>query len=66
MKQNKYIYLWIVQGRYGLGWEDVDASESYREARESLKAYRTNEPKFPHRLIKRREVNPEYKEESNG
>ena len=55
-KQNKFVYLFVVQGFYGYGWEDLTTSENYAEARNSLKDYRNNEP-GPHRLIKRRELN---------
>ena len=59
---NKYLYLWVVQGYYysGYGWEDVCQSEHRKEAREDLKDYRKNEPEYPHRMIRRREPNPDY------
>jgi len=62
MKVNKWLYLWIVQGHYGnqYGWEDITASENYRSARDNLKDYRANEPGVAHRMIQRRELNPEY------
>jgi len=56
---NKYTYLWIVQGNYSHGWEDEAASESQKEARAALKAYRENGP-GAYRLIQRRELNPGY------
>lgn len=56
MRKNKYIYLYVVQGNYGCGWEDLTQSENYAEARQDLKDYRENEP-YPHRLIHRRELN---------
>jgi len=60
-KQNKYIYLYVIQGKYGYyGWEDLCQSESWKEARADLKAYRENEP-YPLRMIERRELNPKYK-----
>ena len=64
MKVNKYLYLFVVQGDYGYGhgWEDLIASESYKEAIADLRAYRKNDSyALGHRLIKRRELNPEYK-----
>lgn len=46
---------WTIQGMYGAyGWEDVSAYDNRKEARGDLKAYRENEPQYPHRLIKRR------------
>lgn len=62
-KINKYLYVWIVQGMYSsnYGWEDVYTGEDYRDARARLKEYRENETNYPHRLIQRREPNPDYK-----
>jgi hypothetical protein len=57
---NKYIYLYIVQGNYGYGWDDEAASENEREAINDLRAYRRNGP-GSYRMIRRREPNPEYK-----
>lgn len=55
MKTNKYLYLWVVQGFYAIGWEDLTCSEIWIEARNDLKSYRANE-KGTFRMIKRREV----------
>lgn len=52
--QPKTVLLYVVQGNYGHGWEDLTAEETWREASARLKEYRDNEP-GPHRLIKRRE-----------
>ena len=52
---NKYLYLYIVQGYYDQGWEDLTCSESYKEAREALKVYKINEGGY-FRLIQRREL----------
>ena len=62
MKINKWLYLWIVQGYYGAhyGWEDVYTGETWADAHDRLKEYRENETMYPHRLIERREPNPEY------
>lgn len=62
MKVNKYLYVFVVQGDYGCGWEDISGSESYRSAVADLRAYRENDSYARgHRLIKRRELNPAYK-----
>ena len=58
---NKYNYLWIIQS-YWSGWEDVTAADNYKEARGYLRDYRENEPNRAHRMIQRRELNPEYQE----
>lgn len=58
---NKYLYLWVVQGLYHTNWEDVTAEETYSEGRQRLKEYRENEPQYLHRIIQRRELNPEWK-----
>ena len=60
MKTNKYIYLNVLQGNYGFGFEDLTASESYSEVKRDLKDYRENDPR-PYRIINRRELNPAYK-----
>ena len=54
-KDNKYEYLYIVQGNYGdtYGWEDLTASDDRAEARRDLRDYTLNEP-YPHRTIRRR------------
>lgn len=57
MKKNKYLYLNVVQGLYGTTWEDLTASESYRECKADIKAYRKNAPETKYRIIKRRELN---------
>jgi len=63
MKTNKYTYLWVIQGCCGdqYGWEDLTQSESYKEARNDLRDYNENDFQYKHRMIKRRELNPEYK-----
>jgi len=57
----KYDYLHVVQGHYGhCGWEDVAQSEERSEAIADIRAYRGNCPEFPHRIVRRRELNPVY------
>lgn len=60
---NKYLYLWVVQGYYSdlYKWEDLCASESITEAMSDKKEYRLAEPQYPHRMIQRRELNPEWR-----
>jgi hypothetical protein len=57
MRINKYLYLWVLQGHYGgtYGWEDLTASEVWKEVRDNLKDYRENEG-GTYRVIKRREL----------
>jgi hypothetical protein len=59
---NKYIYLWVVQGYYNTlyGWEDLTASEQYKEAQANLRDYKKNDTAYGFRIIQRRELNPEY------
>jgi hypothetical protein len=59
MKLNKYIYLYVLQGHYSYGWEDLTASESRKEIRQDLKDYRNNAPNS-YRIIYRRELNPNF------
>ena len=58
MNKNKYQYLYVLQGNYGHGhgWEDLCASESYREVNQNFKEYRENEG-GNYRMIERRELN---------
>lgn len=51
---NKYEYLFVLQGNYGQGWEDLCAAESEKEVRQNRKEYRENEG-GNYRIIKRRE-----------
>jgi hypothetical protein len=41
-KNNKYDYVYVVQGNYGYGWDDLTESTSLREAKVDAKAYRVN------------------------
>ena len=45
--------LYVVQGNYGHGWEDLTASADHKEARDNLRDYRQNDT-APTRLITRR------------
>ena len=59
-KINKYNYLFVTQGNYGQGWEDIDQSESRRDLVVNYRLYRDEEPGYSHRIIRRRELNPDY------
>lgn len=52
---NKHVYLYVLQGKYN-GWEDLTASENYKEVRDDLRAYRENEG-GQYRIINRRHPN---------
>ena len=61
MKATKYVYLFVIQQRTGVGWEDVGAwdkseSDAYKNARQEIKDYRLNMPEYPVRMIERREL----------
>jgi len=58
--RNKYCYLYILQGDYGFGWEDLSAydkaePEARRKIRNDKKAYQENEGGV-YRIIQRREL----------
>jgi hypothetical protein len=59
-RQNKYNYLYILQGHYGYhGWEDLAAEDkairgAYRRIRQTRTEYRENEG-GSYRIIERRE-----------
>ena len=48
--------VYVIQGNYGHGWEDVYATTNKREARETLACYRENESVYTHRLVIRWEA----------
>lgn len=60
MKANKYSYLYVLQGYYGAGWEDLCAADQTRKGKkemiENRKDYEKNEGRA-YRIIKRRELN---------
>jgi hypothetical protein len=67
---NKYIYLLVIQGNYGLGFEDLceypdqpkdgPDTEAYgggrKECWHDIKEYRLAEPSYSHRVIRRRQL----------
>jgi hypothetical protein len=53
---NKFTYLYVIQGLYGNTYVDLTQSESYKEIKIDLKAYRNNE-NGSFRIIKRRILN---------
>ena len=56
---NKFLYLYVLQGHYLFGWEDLTESENRAEVRANLKEYRENAA-GDYRIIKRTEPNPEH------
>ena len=65
MKTNKYSYLYVLQGFYSMGWEDLSAEEitkenpswkAWKAAKQTKKDYVENEG-GNYRIIKRRELN---------
>ena len=52
-------YLYVVQGYYTprYGWEDLAASEVWKEANADARAYRENDS-APIRIVHRRETTP--------
>jgi hypothetical protein len=53
---NKYEYLYVVQGNYGQGWEDLTATTILEEAYGDETAYLMNDDQGTFRVIKRREL----------
>lgn len=58
LKESKKVetaqHLYVVQGNYGDGWEDVYSSEDREEAKARLKEYEENETEYSHRFIIKR------------
>jgi len=59
---HKYITVFVIQVYYGTGWENVTQEEVRSEAIQRRKEYRDNQT-FPVRLIRRKELNPNYQTE---
>ena len=53
-RKNKYVYLHVLQGNYGYGWEDLCASEKFSEVNQNRREYIENEGGH-YRMIQRRE-----------
>lgn len=61
MRINKYLYIWVLQGKYQpYGWEDLTAENTYTEIRKRRREYRENDPGVSLRIVRRREPNPEW------
>ena len=56
---NKWRYLYVLQGNYGHGWEDLCQSEDRAEMVADRKSYRENAPEYTYRIITRRELTEE-------
>lgn len=61
----KYVRAVVVQGDYGQGWEDVSTASQpghagFVEARQTVKEYRENEPRYPHRIVNRRVLREKF------
>lgn len=56
-RKNKYNYIYVIQGNYGYGWDDLVECDTYTEARTTWKDYAINEVNYCHRIIKRRVLN---------
>jgi len=61
MRENKYEYLYILQGDYGQGWEDLTASMERAGVAANLREYRDNEG-GAYRIIQRRELREHHEE----
>ena len=47
--------IYVIQGRYGFGWEDLTASEDWDDVVSDLADYQRAEPRTPFKIIKRRQ-----------
>lgn len=45
--------MYVVQGNYGSGWEDLTYEDTREEARLMLADYDENEVQYKHRIVKR-------------
>jgi hypothetical protein len=56
---NKWKYLFFVQGSYGQGFEDLTAHENREDAKAEMRVYDENE-NYPHRVILRKVLTSDY------
>lgn len=49
-KIGKYDIYYDIQGDYGHGWETVTSEDNLKDARQTIKDYRENEPGIPFKL----------------
>lgn len=61
MYERKTVDVWVIQGNYGDGWEDLVEYYDRNEARADAKSYRDNDS-APIRIIKRREKRKDKEE----
>lgn len=59
-KFNKFLYLYVVQGNFAIGWEDVYTSENKQESIDVYHDYNRNDRYHCYRWVYRRELNPDY------
>ena len=55
MVMTEVIWLYVLQGKYAAGWEDIDASYDLPEIRMNHKAYIQNEG-GTYRVVRRKEM----------
>jgi hypothetical protein len=55
----KYVFVNVVQGNYGYGWEDLTTHDTRLEAKKEMKVYDENE-RYAHRVITRKVLRTDY------
>jgi hypothetical protein len=55
----KYVAVYVVQGNYGQGFEDLTAHDNRKDAIAEMRVYDDNES-YPHRVIERRVLRSDY------
>lgn len=60
---NKWLHVFVIIGQTSYGKEDIDEFTTFSEARKMIKEYRMVMPEFSLRIIKRRQLNKNYKGE---
>jgi hypothetical protein len=58
-RESKYELLYVLQGSYGHGWEDLTESTDRKEVLQDLKSYRENEG-GSYRIIHRKVLKPGF------
>lgn len=65
MKINKYVFEFVIKGVSSYGKEDIDSFDTRKEALKMLREYKMAMPEFSLSIVKRRSINPQYKEVKN-
>lgn len=59
-KVRKWEYVYVLQGNYGHGYEDLTRHDTRKCAQQERDTYIANSPEGSYRIVHRREINPDW------